>query len=244
MRFRGGSGCSILWEFTSDSTSKCSAAEIQAQAALAGGSPGTLRTELTLDSRENGVSKLQGKIDNFPVALAVPVLRRLQMECVLEGHVAREWDLTLGNNKATCSGELLLEDCMAAGPLFGEDTIRLAQIKMPWKLALERNRLRVDRAEIVGDVGHVSIQGNIAAPTALLTYQNDADLNLVLDLDLARLAEKIPKMLRLREDVKLVAGRLTANCQGVVGPGNTVDWKGDLHTSELCGLCRTKRELA
>jgi hypothetical protein len=210
--------------------------QIQVQAALAGGSPATLQTELTLDPTENGVIKLKGKVDNFPVALAVPVLRRLQMECVLEGHVRGQWDLTLGKNKASCAGELLVEDCVAGGPLFGEDTIRMAQIKMPWKLALEGNRLRVDLAEIVCDVGQVSIKGNIPAPTALLTHQNDPDLNLALDLDLARLAEKFPKSLRLRPDTKLIAGRLTANCKRVAGPGDTVDWQGDLHSTELRGL--------
>jgi hypothetical protein len=64
----------------------------------------------------------------------------------------------------------------------------------------------------------------------------EPELKASLDIDLARLAEKLPKTLRLRSDTKLLAGRLSLECQGQAGRDGALLWQGNVKTTELRGI--------
>ncbi len=134
---------------------------LQIEATVTGLTPGSLAADLTLDAHGDGKTELTGHLDNFPISLAAPVIRRFQPKHHLEGRLQGKWDLAWNDSEGRFAGELLLQDCVAHGPMLGADTLRLTQVKMPWKLSYADKCLHVDTLALTSEVGSFNLQGNI-----------------------------------------------------------------------------------
>jgi hypothetical protein len=222
--------------------------QLEVHAALPGVSPGFLQTQLTFDGSGDGKIELKGRMDNIPLALAAPVLRRFQPGNRFEGNVKGHWDLSWSKSSGSFEGELSAHDFLAAGPLVAAETVRLTQVTMPWKLTRTGNRLTIETAALDCDVGHLSFQGSIDTDRGTLLQSGSVrvkggawrvegrDTSLSLDIDLARLAEIMPATLRLHKDTKLVAGRLTMDCKDVALTPGAMVWQGKVNATELRGI--------
>ncbi len=100
------------------------ALQIQVQAVVAGSSPGLLHLDLTQAAVGAGRTVIKGRMDNVPLALAAPVLRRFEPGIQLEGRLRGQWDMTWSKGQGHFEGELVGQDCLASGAMLGEDQLQ------------------------------------------------------------------------------------------------------------------------
>jgi hypothetical protein len=192
--------------------------------------PGKLDADLTLG--ESGQLKLTAT--DFPLDALAPLLRRSDPRLSLVGRlttdITAEW---AAGAKTTfrVEGTAAAKDVEYAGPGMNGDRLKLISVSLPLKAASDGATIRVERAELTCDVGRVAVTGAAAAasPGNLL---DSPGLTLDADVDLAKVAGRLPRLLRIRDGTAVREGRLTVKVASKATPGG-VTWEGEVHTSAL-----------
>ncbi len=94
----------------------------------------------------------------------------------------------------------------------------------------------IEKAQLVCDVGHVAIQGNLDLDYGPVVRHDGPDLDLAIDIDLARLIERLPRMVRLAPDTRVIAGRLSMACKGVAQVDGAILWRGNANATDVRGV--------
>lgn len=179
-------------------------------------------------------AELKGKFAAFPLAIASTVARRFHADTELTGSLDGHCELSAWMRddvpQFQLGGEMILGRCQVASPLL-EERLRLDRVQVPCKLHLDGSRLRFEQAGITCDVGQASLRGELDLDAGL----DRPGLELTLDLDLARVAEKLPRTLRLHQDLRLTAGKLHLDGRSTAAADGT-RWEGRLDMSDLHGL--------
>jgi hypothetical protein len=212
---------------------------------------GRLNADLTAQLVEvhEGKPRLraEGEIqaENAPLAVAEPFLRRFEPQIKLDGRWGAHLTLRQGEGKPgspdiRLDGVVSLQALTLSDPLLGPDTLKLARVEAPCRLALDGTRLSIEQLDLRADVGKASLAGTVdlASDVRDLIYQPGHRLD--AELDLARLAGLVPNTLHLTKDTQITSGSLTVKLRSSIR-GESLLWEGGLHTSDLQGQYQGQR---
>lgn len=202
-------------------------------AKLSATSPGKLDADLSVGDR--GTAKVVAA--GFPLDALAPAVRRLQpglsLAGVLTADVSASWGKDdQGRATAKAEGAINARDLDIGGPWFKGDRLHLASADLPVKLELTGSALRVERADLSCDLGTASAAGAWDLDGKLDDVLERAGLTAALDLDLAKVAARVPHLLRLRPGTEVREGRLTARLASHANPAGTT-WEGSVRTTAL-----------
>ncbi|HEX4613327.1 MAG TPA: DUF748 domain-containing protein [Urbifossiella sp.] len=195
-----------------------------------GPTPGRLDAEAVLADR--GTAKLRAT--GFPLAALAPVLRRLDPGASLSGTLTA--DVTAGweesGKAARVEGKAGVRDLDVAGPWLKGDRLRLAAADLPIKAEIRGHAVRVEKADLTCDVGHISVAGAVDPSDPPERLLDRPGVKIEADIDLARLAALVPNLLRVREGTAVREGKLGLSLVSVAGKDGTT-WNGAARTSAL-----------
>lgn len=178
------------------------------------------------------------KADDFALEALGPLVRRFGAGTELAGKltadVAGRYAANGGKTLAAIEGRAVVEGLEVAGPWLGADRVRLAKAELPCKASLDAGELKVEQADLTCDAGTASVAGVLNlndSPDKLLARPG---LRLAVDVDAAKVAAIVPRLLRLREGMELREGRLKVSVASQPADGGA-KWVGDIQTTSLKG---------
>ena len=202
-------------------------------AVAAGGSPGKLDADVTFGN--GGTAKFVAA--GFPLDALAPALRRAVPRATLAGTLTADlsaaWGMdAAGKPTARLEGTASARNLEFGGPWLNGDRLKLAVADFPVKIETAGGGVRVERAELTCDIGRVSAVGAFDPADALDQVLDRAGVKVEADVDLAKLATLLPKLLRVRGGTAIREGRLVAKLGSRTTAAGTV-WDGEVHTSAL-----------
>ncbi|HEY7424291.1 MAG TPA: DUF748 domain-containing protein, partial [Gemmataceae bacterium] len=212
---------------------------------------GRLGADLTIRLVETNEGKprvrVEGELraEDAPLAVAEPFLRRFESQIKLDGRLnaaltLRQGDGQPGSPDVRLEGDVSLQALTLSDPLLGPDTLRLARVDAPCRLAVDGSRLFVEQLEVRSEVGKASLGGTVDLAKDLRELLRQPGHRLDAELDLARLAGLVPNTLHLTKDTQILSGSLTLHLRSSIRADSLV-WEGDLHTSDLQGQYQGQR---
>lgn len=205
---------------------------------------GSIKLDLSLQGLGSAelLGEAKAKIVTLPLSLANVALRRLSPGTEITGALNGDCTLTAtqpsGKLKVVVAGELAGSQCALVSPAL-DDRLTLDLWKLPCKLTYDDQRLQIDQCDLSCDLGAVKVQGKLDLGKDVLASLEQAGFDLSLKLDLVRLAEKLPRTLKLHQDLKITSGRIDLACKSVVS-NNGVVWQGKLEAADLKGVKGTQ----
>lgn len=199
------------------------------QVKLAAATPGKLDADLSLG--DGGTAKLTAV--GFPLDALAPALRRVEPGLTVGGQLTADLTARWGKDSAVnVDGTAAVRDLDLAGPRLNGDRFRLASVELPLKIESTGGTVRVERAELKCDVGTLTAAGTFAPDASFDKLLDNPGVRLEADVDLAKVAALLPKLLRIREGTAIREGRLTAKLVSRGTPAGTT-WDGEVHTAAL-----------
>jgi translocation and assembly module TamB len=201
---------------------------------------GILKAEVQLQNalEPNAKATIKGRFTSFPLALANVLVRRYfpdtQLGGSLQGHCQISAEAKGGNRYAEVTGQLTGIHVRLTTPALA-DTLHVESLRAPCTLRLEDQKLIAQKVELHSDFGKVSVQGAVDFGADWRAAFAQPDFDLALEVNLATVAERLPKTLRVHKDLRLTAGQLNAQCKSHVKNGEFV-WQGNLHMSDVRGI--------
>lgn len=178
--------------------------------------------------------ELHAQAERFPLAVLVPVLRRLgvggQVDGLLDARVEGTWSA----GKGKLVGKLATQGLGASGPWLGTDRIDLRSVSASVDASLDGNRIDLRTLELTCDLGKALVSGIELDTEGFVSGLNRPGCRVELDADLARLATMLPALAHLHRDLQLASGRLTARAASTASTDG-VAWEGGLRASDLRG---------
>lgn len=185
----------------------------------------------------DGTLKPQGDaavaVEGLPLELVEVAGRRwlsgLQLTGLAQGDLRARFDLAAAQPIGDASGRVTLANPAIGGPLLKGDEIRLGRLDVPLRVVLEGNRLQVDELTAACELASVDVRGSLTDYERLATVAGLSDLvNLLVEcdgrasakLDLARVAQALPHVLRVRDDVQITGGDVTVTATSDGRPGD------------------------
>jgi hypothetical protein len=201
---------------------------------------GSFKAEIAVqDATEaNPKATIKARFTSLPVSLADVLLRRyqanMQLGGSLQGNCTISAALNDGRPSVEFSGEVIGTSLTLATPLLA-DPLFIERARIPCGLRLDDRTLTVHDATLDCDFGKVTVHGSLDLAGAWLAALDRPDFDLALDINLAKLAERLPRTLHLRRDLRLLSGRLNARCTSVRKDSDIV-WQGNLRVAEIRGI--------
>ncbi len=207
-----------------------------------GQEPGSLKVDVNLHNVTEANIKVnaKGKFASLPLPLANLIARRYQPGLELAGSLQGKFTLIVemkdGKPHIEAAGELVGNKVGVRSPLLA-DHLRIDHIIAPGTIRYEDGKLSAERFEVRSDFGKATLHGTIDLNRDLLAAFEHPGFELALDVNLATIADRLPKTLHLHSDLRMTAGNLRVNCNSVAKDGALV-WQGKLHTTDVRGMKR------
>jgi len=180
------------------------------------------------------------KSDSLPLEAIAPLLARFAPGTHVSGRLASDvhvvWAVDASPADWSAKGQVSVAGLSLAAPWLAGDTLRMDQVSLPCDLTCQANKLTIRQLSLDSDVGKLSLAG--AAPWAelidgqWLAVLMDDNYHVSGQLDLAQLAQRLPRVLRLRDQTQITGGRLQIDLQRQ-GPAGASQWQGQIVTSDL-----------
>jgi hypothetical protein len=205
-----------------------------------GSEAGTLHAELQVQdpTGPNPKVALKGRFTSFPLPLANLLLRRLDPDTKLGGSLQGHCNLTATRKDnrwhTEATGELIANHATLKTPALA-DVLYVERVRAPLSLRLEGSKLVVQRAEAQSEFGQASVQGSLDFAADWRDALQQPDFDATIEVNLAALADRLPRTLHAHRDVRLTSGQLHAQCKSILRDGAVV-WQGHLHTTDLRGF--------
>jgi hypothetical protein len=190
---------------------------------------------LTTDCSLADESSLTITTDRFAAESLGPLIRRFSAGTAVAGRVSGKVAVQWGGDRTAVDGRAEVAGLDLAGPWLGADLIRLQKAELPCKLELVAGELRVESANLNCDVGTVSVAGTIQPDEPAEKLLARPGLKFDADVDLAKLAAVLPRLLRVREGTELREGRVSLHLASRPGPDGTT-WDATTRTTSLKGI--------
>lgn len=173
----------------------------------------------------------------LPLETFAPLLKRADPGLSLGGSITTDLRVTWGkdaNGRAavTAAGTASAKQLAISAPQLNGDTLTFDSAELPLDIELAGRSLRVRAFDLKCDVGTVSVAGTFDPDEAAEHLFMRAGLSVHANVELAKLASKLPKLLRLKEGTELREGKLEVKLASVSDAGGTI-WKGKIDTSSL-----------
>ena len=198
---------------------------------------GTVAGELTLGT------PMAGKLtaERFPLVAVGPLVRRFVPGVRAGGALTADLSGHTGA-AASVHGWAGVRGLSLEAPWLAGDTLRLASVELPLDVTVAGGEVEVKKADLTCDVGKLSASGKFPLDGTAEEYAGRAGLTAAADLDVAKLAALLPRLVRLKPGTALTDGRLTAKLTSVAAADGT-RWQGDISTTAVRGT-RDGRQLA
>lgn len=210
--------------------SRAEAVAVTVDAKCAGGS---LDADLALGASGKAVVNATA----FPLESLALAVRRGEPGASLGGrlttHLTADW--SAGESAATklsLDGTVSIKEFALAGPWLNGDRLQLASVDLPLKLAKHGESIAVERAELTCDVGTLNLAGTFDPDVPFDRLLDQPGMNFAADIDLAKLAALLPRLLRIRPGTAITDGRLAFKLGSASTPTGTA-WTGAVRTSAL-----------
>lgn len=194
---------------------------------------GSLRSVATADGKRQPQGDAAVAVEAFPLELVEAVLRRfvpgLALAGIAQGDLRARFDLAAAQPIGDASGRITLLNPVVGGPLLAGDEMRLSRVDLPLRLTIEGNRLQVDQLaascelaslELRGSLDHYERLADVTGLAQLVNLLVECDGRATAKLDLARIAQVLPHLLRVRDDVQITGGDLTLTASSDGRPGD------------------------
>ncbi|HEX4149324.1 MAG TPA: hypothetical protein VHY20_10065, partial [Pirellulales bacterium] len=186
------------------------------------------------------------KVNDFPLAICQALACRVQPHSKLTGTLAADFNCQWGTGdrgqpRRSAAGQLQVAALTVGGPWLNGDRLALSKLVVPCQATWEGNRLEIRRLQADCDVGQVSIQGalvepqkvlNVGSPAELVAALNGSSADISGKIDLAQLANLLPRAVGLKRGLRLTAGTLAWQLSGKEIDGNP-SYRGTLDASKL-----------
>ncbi|MGL6073732.1 MAG: hypothetical protein ACRC8S_06180 [Fimbriiglobus sp.] len=187
---------------------------------------------------EIGVSDkitVKANVDDFSLSPLAPVVRRFSAGSVLEGQLTGKTEVTYAENRATVSGEVAGKNLSLGGPWLQGDTIRLLDTKIQTaKLEASAEMFRTALVEMTCDVGSMKAKGEVHFNEPVEKLLKVPDQMIHAEIDAAKLANMMPKLLHLKAGTALQEGKINVRLDSTTKPTGT-HWVGTIGTTALRG---------
>ncbi|MDB5308388.1 MAG: hypothetical protein JWO38_2590 [Gemmataceae bacterium] len=195
--------------------------------------PGTLDADLSIG--DAGSARLV--TTGFPLETLAPFLKRADRGTSLAGSLTADLKASWGKDEmgrptARVEGTAATHDLELAGPWLNGDRLRLASAQLPLAVEMVGKGVRVERADLRCDFGTLSAAGSFDPDEPFDKLVDRPQMRIEADVDLAKLAALVPKLLRIREGTVVRDGKLVVKLASRATPDGTV-WDGDIRTSAL-----------
>ncbi len=211
------------------------------------GENGSFKAEVLLTNALTAEPKVSIK-SNFSTLPIGPVglfARRshpnTELAGTLRGEILATASLQGGQPKCELVADVVGANLGIRTPLLADHLV-IDRLSAPCSIRLEDQRLTSERIEIVGDFGKVNARGSINLARSGLAMFDRPDTDLSVELDVAKLTERLPKTIHLHDDVKLISGNFKARLVSQASGGELV-WQGNVNASDIRGI-RGKQALA
>jgi translocation and assembly module TamB len=195
-------------------------------------SGGTLAAEISLGDK-NTARLTAGA---WPLEAISPFVKRAEPTTTVAGKLTTDLKLAWSHDdkrlSASVDGTASVRDLNLGGSWLQGDRLKLAAAELPIKAEVIGRKIRVERADLKCDVGALSAAGSFNAdePSDKLFDQPGVKFN--GEIDLAKLATLLPKLLRVRDGTTIREGKVVLNLASQTTPNGTM-WDGSVRTSAL-----------
>jgi translocation and assembly module TamB len=205
------------------------------------GEPGSLDLKIEGDMIGAVKGTLTGKGQALPFGLAAPFLRRSYPDATCAGRLQADayakWYLAQDGTPVFLVNTKFDSDRLeVSGGPFGDDRVVVKALKIPFmKMEHTGSYLAFECSDDAScDLGSAKAKGKITFSRTLLASLSDPGTVMTAKLDLAKIAEAMPKTLNLHKDVRVTAGRIDFEGKSQPTPnGHLVDMR--LVTSAIHG---------
>jgi len=192
--------------------------------------------------------ELAVETEGVPLAMFQSLLDRFGLQMRTAGGLSTDfrcqWDGEEAAGKMVVQGTASADDLVLSAPSLQSDQVELARLRATCKLAWQGDRVDVERLVVDSDVANASLTGSFDLPegdTASLLRRLPAQTFEVSGrVDLARLAEMLPRTLRIREGTQVTSGQLQVAAASRRGPEG-MSWEGTIEASDLAAENQGRR---
>jgi hypothetical protein len=197
--------------------------------------PGTLK----LDAQFAPANTLGVNATAFDLSQLAPILLRFSTGTTAKGTLTSALTLQWGGKGTSLNGKADVAALELAGPWLGSDRLALDSVSVDSEVTEEAGVMKAKKLNVVCDVGQASFSGEVDPSADTQAMLARTGITLDAKVDLAKLAAKIPAVLRIREGVEIREGTITAQLRSHPGEHGPA-WKGAMVTSHLAGSSKGK----
>ena len=201
----------------------------------------TATGELDADIALGESSRVKLTTNGFALESFAPLLRRFEPGLMLAGSLTADLTATWSKDAASVEGKLAVVNLAVSGPWLNGDTLRLASVELPLNVSKSGRAVRIEQAELVSELGRVSISGAFDPDEPIEKFLERPGGKLDANIQLAKLAVTLPKLLRVRAGTELREGNLVVKVESRATPEGTA-WNGNVKTTALKAM-RDGREI-
>lgn len=192
------------------------------------------------DPQAPGSNELALKTEGVPLAMFQSLLDRLGLELQTAGGLSTDfrcqWDSAAAPGKMVVQGTASADDLVLSAPSLKSDQVKLKRLQATCKLAWQGDRVDVERLTVDSDVASASLTGSLdlseGETASLLRRLPGQTFEASGRVDLARLAEMLPRTLRIREGTHVTSGQLQVAAASRRGPEG-MSWQGTIEATDL-----------
>jgi hypothetical protein len=178
--------------------------------------------------------------DKFDLSQLGPILQRFAMGTVAKGSLTSGLTFQWGEKGTSLNGAANVQALELAGPWLGKDTLTLNSLAVDSEVTQDAGILKAKKLTVNCDVGKASFAGEFDPAADAQAMLSRTGIALDAEIDLAKLAAKLPGLLRIKEGVEIREGTISAKVRshpGEHGPG----WGGTVVTTHLVGTNARKQ---
>ena len=218
------------------------------QSGAAGPAPHAASGPPSTDPGPRASRELAVKTEGVPLAMFQSLLDRFGLQMRTAGGLSTDfrcqWDSEEAAGKMVVQGTASADDLVLSAPSLQSDQAEIERLHATCKLAWQGDRVDVERLVVDSDVANASLTGSFDLPegdTASLLRRLPAQTFEVSGrVDLARLAEMLPRTLRIREGTQVTSGQLQVAAASRRGPEG-MSWEGTIEASDLAAENQGRR---
>ncbi len=170
---------------------------------------------------------------DFPLQSLAFVVQRFAPSTQIEGRLTANFEAEWGSrSNLRVDGTAKIQNLDVSTPVLKGDRLTLASVELPLKLTAAGDSVRIERADLTCDVGTIALAGSFDTSVSLDQFLEQSGVKIDAEIDLALLAAKLPRLVRLREGVAVREGKLIVN---VASSGVPTEWNGMIRASDLKG---------
>ena len=176
------------------------------------------------------------RANQLPLESFAAVVKRFGRGAEAKGRLNADIGASREAGILALSGHASIDGLDAVGPWSEGQHLMVNRLAADAKeVRLGNGKLTLTNATLDGDVGRVRATAEISTVEPINELFSTPGLNVDLNLDVAKLANAAPKLLRLKPGTSLTEGHLKASVESHQQAGKVV-WSGNMETTALRGV--------